>query len=368
MKRKYKFTMNIKTSFYLLYGFIISLGLSAESSAFASKTKLVISNSQKELSIPRVNQLPKIDGKLDDEIWRNAFTVPLNYETAPSENIAPDVKTTVYLAEDGENLYVAFLALDPDPSKIRAFYRDRDKVNDDDFVSIILDTFNDNTRAYQFYVNAIGVQRDSVINGDRENDSWDAIWASATEITDQGYSVEMAIPLQVLSFPDINQQTWGISLLRVRPRDKRQQIQLNPQDRSNPCSLCQLAKFSGFKDAEPTNKLLIIPSLTSNYTQTRAKDQQYNNYGDWQKSSSNNELGIDVEWGINVNSTLNVTYNPDFSQIEADSSQLTVNNQYALSFRDKRNFFLEGADYFDSPMSAIYRNTIWRCIAGISGP
>jgi len=122
--------------------------------------------------------------------------------------------------------------------------------------------------------------------------------------------------------------------------------------------LCQFTKFTGFKGVEPANKLLIIPSLTSNYTQKRAQDPETNHYDDWQKSDSNNEIGLDVEWGLNVNSTLNVTYNPDFSQIEADSSQLSVNNQFALFYAEKRNFFLEGADYFDSPMRAIHTRSI----------
>ncbi len=350
--------MNIKTIFNLLFGCLISFAVSAQSIDSSSETRIILDNSEIELSIPSVNQVAIIDGNLNDDIWRNALKVSLNYETAPSENITPDVETIVYLAEDGENLYVAFLAQDPYPSKIRAFYRDRDQVSDDDFVAITLDTYNDSTRAYQFYVNALGVQKDSVINDERENDSWDAIWDSASEITQQGYTVEMAIPLSVLSFAATSEQTWGVNLWRVRPRDKRQQIQLNPDDRSNACSLCQLKKFSGFKHAEPTNKLLVIPSLTSSYRQERIQGAQSENFGDWQKAESNQELGIDVEWGINVNSTLNLTYNPDFSQIEADSSQLTVNNQYALFYREKRNFFLEGADYFDSPMSAIYTRSI----------
>ena len=347
--------MNTNKFFPLLFSCLISIVISAKSNAFYQKDQIISDN---VLSIPHTNQIIKVDGKLDDEIWLSALKVSLNYETAPNENIIPDVKTTVYLAEDGENLYVAFKSQDPEPDKIRAFYRDRDKVSNDDFVSIILDTYNDSTRAYQFYVNALGVQKDSVLNDDGENDSWDAIWESASEIHSRGYIVEMVIPLQILSFSDVKQQTWGINLLRIRPRDKRQQIQLSPDDRNNDCSLCQLTKFSGFDDVEPASKLLFIPSLTTNYRQDREQDPQTNSYSDWQKSDSSNELGIDVEWGVNVNSNLNITYNPDFSQIEADSSQLTINNQYALFYQEKRNFFLEGADYFDSPMRAIYSRSI----------
>jgi hypothetical protein len=347
--------MNVNSYFYLGFVCLFSITVNAKATNFSQKHPLIKNNS---LSIPQLNQTVKIDGKLNDALWQSALKVSLDFETEPNENITPDVETTVYIAEDGNNLYVAFQSAEPDPSKIRAFYRDRDKVNEDDFVAITLDTFNDSTRAYQFYVNALGVQRDSIINSDNENDSWDAIWDSASEITKQGYNVEMAIPLQILSYPNIKQQNWGIGLLRVRPRDKRQKIQMKPQDRNNACSLCQLTKISGFVDSETTEKLLIIPSLTSNYEQKRAIVPQTNNGNDWQKSASNNEIGLDLEWGINVNSTLNLTYNPDFSHIEADSSQVTVNNQYALLYDEKRTFFLEGADYFDSPMRAIHTRSI----------
>ncbi len=337
---------------------VLNLCLSAESHAISNKTESTISFPKSALSIPNIKKKVEIDGKLDDEIWQSAVKLSLNYETMPNENVNPDVATQVYLAEDSKNLYIAFRAQDSDASKIRAFYRDRDEVSDDDYVAITLDTFNDSTRAYRFYTNALGVQKDSIINGNSENDSWDAIWYSASEITDLGYVVELAIPLKVLSFPATKEQVWGIGLLRSRPRSKLQEIQFAPKDRSNDCDLCQLRKFNGFEAVKPESKLLVVPSLTTNYQQGRAEKSSSNNLNDWHKTSSSTDLGLDVEWGVDVNSTLNITINPDFSQIEADSSQLTVNNQYALLFNEKRNFFLEGADYFDSPMRAIYTRSI----------
>lgn len=310
------------------------------------------------LAIPHSQIAPKIDGNLNDIIWQQASQLSLNYETNPGENAKPEVETKVWLVEDGDVLYVAFKAQESNPKAIRAFYKNRDDVNDDDFVSVIIDTFNDSNRAYTFNVNALGVQGDAIIYQDRANKSWDAIWDAASVIDKQGYTVEMAIPLNVLSFPNAEQQQWGINLVRTRPRDIKQKIEFTPRDRNNACSLCQLTSIEGFTGVEPKNRLLVIPSLTSSYSQEKPSLSDAVGYDNWQKSDGFNDFGLDVEWGVNVNSTVNFTYNPDFSQVEADSMQLTVNNQFALRFDERRNFFLEGADYFNSPLRAIYTRSI----------
>ena len=139
---------------------------------------------------------------------RRPARVDLDYETRPGENIAARVKTAVYLIEDGENLYLAFDAEDPNPKAIRAYLRDRDTAWSDDFVGVALDTFNDERRAFQFFANPLGVQMDTT-NDDvnrREDASWDAIWSSAGRIHDTGYVVEMQIPLNQLRFPEYGRQ------------------------------------------------------------------------------------------------------------------------------------------------------------------
>ena len=142
----------------------------------------------------------------------------------PSENVSRRSRPSFWMTYDAEQLYVAFRALDPEPAAIRARLTDRDRAFQDDFVGVVLDTFNDERRAFEFFVNPLGVQMDLIQNDvtGNEDDTWDAIWTSAGRITDEGYVVEMAIPFSSLRFPRADgEQTWGIDALRIYPRDQR---------------------------------------------------------------------------------------------------------------------------------------------------
>jgi len=155
-------------------------------------------------NIPFVKSAPKIDGVITEGEWAGAELVRLVNETHPSQNVPALVETEVLLMENGSNFYLAFIAHDPEPDKIRAYYRDRDSAWDDDFVGTVIDTFNDERRAFEFFVNPLGVQMD-LINDDvvrNEDASWNAIWDSAGKINDGGYVVEMKIPLNQLRFTE----------------------------------------------------------------------------------------------------------------------------------------------------------------------
>jgi hypothetical protein len=259
--------------------------------------------------------------------------------------------------EDGVNLYVAFDARDPDPSKIRAYLRDRDSAYNDDFVGVVIDSYNDERRAFEFFSNPLGSQMD-LTNDDvnrQEDDSWDAIWDAAGTITDAGYIVEMEIPLNQLRFQRMTgKQTWGIDVLRMYPRDQRFRIGSTALDREINCYLCQFGKFQGLENVDPGRDLEIVPTITANRTDLR--DDPLTNpmiNGDVES-----EAGVSVRWGITPDLTGNLAINPDFSQVEADVAQLDVNNQFALFFPEKRPFFLEGSDYFRTPIQAVFTRTV----------
>ncbi len=297
-------------------------------------------------NIPRVNAEPRIDGQIDQGEWTQATRIPINIETNPNENIPAKVSAEALLMEDGEVLYVAFIALDPEPDKIRAFFRDRDSMWNDDWVAIVLDTFNDERRAFEFFSNPFGVQADAIqddINNE-EDASWNAIWDSAGQINEDGYVVEMAIPVKQLRFtPSEFNQTWGIDLVRNYPRDRRTRIANNPQDRNISCYICQISKADGFADLTRSRNLEVIPTLTSTAVENRNPA-----LGDWDGEGIDPEASLDVRWGITQDLYLNATLNPDFSQVEADSAQLDINNTFSLFFPERRTFFLDGADYFDT--------------------
>ena len=297
-------------------------------------------------NIPRVDTKPRIDGQIDQGEWSQAKRIPVNIETNPNDNVPAEVEAQALLMEDGEVLYVAFIALDPDPDQIRAFYRDRDSMWNDDWVSIVLDTFNDERRAFEFFANPYGVQADAIqddVNGD-EDESWNAIWNSAGQINEDGYVVEMAIPMKQLRFtPNENNQTWGIDLVRFYPRDRDTRIANNPRDRNIACYICQISKADGFANLTRSRNLEIIPTVTSTSVENRNPAM-----GGWDSESIDAQGSLDVRWGISQDLYLNATLNPDFSQVEADSAQLDINNTFSLFFPERRTFFLDGADYFDT--------------------
>ena len=249
------------------------------------------------LDLPRTNAEIAIDGVMDDAAWANATRVNIDIETRPGENTRAPVDTVAYLIEDGESLYIAFDAKDPEPHNIRAFLRDRDSAWNDDFVGIAIDTYGDERRAFEFFVNALGVQMD-LTNDDvnrNEDSSWDAIWDSAGKIGADGYVVEIQIPLSQLRFPRVDgKQTWGIDLLRFYPRDHRYRFSNNTQDRNVNCYLCQLQKLHGLEDVEPGRDLEIVPTLTA----FQASTTEDPGVLPLRSGDLDTEVGLSARWGI----------------------------------------------------------------------
>jgi hypothetical protein len=299
----------------------------------------------------------RVDGTLDEPAWGRTPTFELTYETRPAENTAAPVRTEVWITYDAANFYAAFRAHDPDPEQIRARYSDRDNAYGDDWVGLALDTFHDQRRAFEFFVNPYGVQMDLTQNEmtGNEDSSWDAIWDSAGRVTSTGYEVEVRIPLSSLRFPSTaGEMTWGIDAIRNYPRDQGYRLGLVPLRRGNNCYLCQAASLVGIQGVRPARSVEINPTVTASQTGVRPDFPD----GPMETGDADVEAGVTAKWGITPNFTLNGTVNPDFSQVEADAAQLAVNTQFALFFPEKRPFFLEGADLFETRFQAIYSRNI----------
>jgi hypothetical protein len=307
--------------------------------------------------IGRADSAIVVDGVLDEAAWGSALTLRLEYETRPAENSAPPVETECLVAYDDDRFYVGFRAFDPDPGSIRAHLQDRDTIFGDDMVGFKLDPFNDERRAFQFFVNALGVQFDSLeddVSGN-EDHSWDVIWSSRGRITDEGYVVEIAVPFHQLRFPKGGgTQTWGFDAVRFYPRSQTHRIALQPVDRDIQCQLCQMSKVRGLEGITPGRNIELVPTVTSGRTDQRDDFPD----GPLTEGSVDSELGFTGRWGMTPNLTLNVALNPDFSQVEADSAQLDVNNRFALFFEEKRPFFLEGADFFSTPLDVVFTRNV----------
>jgi len=310
-----------------------------------------------EYSIPRTEAPIKVDAKLDEPAWQDAARIDLQYETRPGENIPAPVETECLVTYDSSHVYIAFRAYDENPKAIRAHMVDRDTAFNDDFVGVVLDTFNDERRAFEFFVNPLGVQMD-LFNDDLSHDettAWDAIWSSAGRITEEGYVVEMAIPFHQLRFPSGGEElTWGFDAVRFYPRSDRVRIASQPMDRGVSCYLCQISKATGFEGASAGRNIELVPTLTAGRTDEREDIPE----GDLQDGSAETELGLTAKWGITPSLTGNLALNPDFSQVEADVAQLDVNNPFALFYPEQRPFFLEGADIFSTPLDAVFTRNV----------
>ncbi|AXK73451.1 hypothetical protein DWG18_14970 [Lysobacter sp. TY2-98] len=310
---------------------------------------------QEATRIPHIEGEIVIDGKLDDAAWSQAVPIDLAYEISPADNTPAPVRTTMRMATTRDAVYLAFHAED-NPKEIRAHLTDRDAAYKDDFVGIMLDTFDDHRRNYEFFVNPLGIQMDLIREEatSNEDDSWDGLWTSAGRITDTGYDVEIRIPFSTLRFSGApGPRRWGVIAFRNYPRNIRHQLSNVKVPRGGNCLLCHTAKIEGMEDAQQGRNLEIVPTLT--ITDAQSRDSRN---GTWHGDGVQVEPGVDVSWAPSPNLTLNATINPDFSQVESDQAQLDLTSNFALYQPEKRPFFMEGADYFNTPFQVLYTRQI----------
>ena len=343
--------------FVLFVVFLLIPPISAAKTTNAANTSTTVT--LKPLNIPYSEGEITLDGELDEALWAKALLVDLNLVNSPWNNLPSPIKTTAKLIENGEFLYVSFMAFDPEPEKIQGFLTDRDNAWFHDLVGIKLDTHNNRRLNYEFFVNPYGVQNDATFNEitGAANTSWDGLWHAFGKKTKQGFQVEIAIPYNILNFKsDGKQKKWAIELVRTYPRDTKLRISHVPINRDNPCWLCQYPEAVGFEKAKIGQNLRLTPTLTASRNETR--DVYADNMNDDWSSIDDVEAGLDIRWGINANNLLNATLNPDFSTVESDSGQLSVNTNFSLFYEEKRAFFLDNSDYFSSDFNLVYTRNI----------
>jgi hypothetical protein len=316
-----------------------------------------------DFAVRRATSDIDVDGYLTEDAWLDAAAVPIVWEWQPGDNVRPPVRTEALVTYDDRHLYIAFRAQDPEPQKIRAHLMDRDTIDtfvQDDHVGVMIDPFNDERRAFQLRVNPLGVQADASFSemGGGEDWSWDMIWSSAARIGPEGYTVEIAVPFHQIRFPRTSgPQTWGFEAFRSWPRSVRHRMSSRYTERGASCVLCQQNRIVGLEGLKPGLNLEIAPTLT--YAPAAHLDAFPNGKLSWRDESPDLDvLGISARWAPSSNIALNAAVNPDFSQVEADVAQLAVNNRFALFFPEKRPFFLEGADFFSTPINAVFTRTV----------
>lgn len=297
---------------------------------------------------------PVIDGVLSEDEWKEAAQIELLYQSEPLDLASATEKTIVYLAYDKENLYLAFHCFDREPTAIRSPVSKRDDVQNDDHVAIWLDTFDDRRRSYIFRFNPHGIQEDGIYTQSETNNlTWDGIIESKGLLASEGYIVEAKIPFKTLRFQINNEKTWGLHVFRWIPR-KQERTSWQRINRNIPDLLKQMGSLKGLDSIFGGRTLDIIPTVVTSTTGTREADPTPPD-GARLNNVNKIEPGLTANYAITPNLILSATVNPDFSQVEADVPQVSVNQRFPLFFPERRPFFLEGAEVFRPTYGAALR-------------
>lgn len=306
------------------------------------------------IDIPFITRGVNIDGILDEGLWREAVLAQNFSESSPGERTEPPIGIKTLLAYDEEFLYVAYIIND-DPAEIRANFSDRDNIWQDDYAGMLLDTNGDGQTTYFISANPYGIQGDTRSSGNNEDVSFDLIYESAGTLTENGYQVEMAIPFRSLRFPEADIQEWRATFWITRPRDDRNTYSWAGMDRSNPCMSCQFGYLRGMSNIKRGRNLEILPAITGSQAGGRTFSDPSAGFDNGRATA---EPSINLKYGLTSDLLLDATINPDFSQIESDAAQIDVNSPFALSYPERRAFFQEGADLFQTRIDAVYTRSI----------
>lgn len=309
-----------------------------------------------ELQVPRVDVTDvQADGVLDESIWARAAVATGFSENFPDEQAEPPIGIEARMAYDSENLYVAYI-IEDDPGRIRVNMSDRDQIWQDDYAGFILDTNGDGQVQYFVAANPYGIQGDTRMGNGNEDVSFDLIYYSGGRLTDTGYQIELVVPFRSLRFPAADEHEWRLTHWITHPRESRNTYTWAAIDRDDPCMSCQLGTISGMKGIRSGRNLEILPSLTGSQQSTFVSPGGQAPFLDADRVTA--EPSLNVKYGITSDLTADVTLNPDFSQIESDAAQIDVNETFALFFPERRAFFQEGADLFDTDIDVVYTRSI----------
>lgn len=321
-----------------------------------------------EVRAPRMEApAVRVDGRLDEEAWSRAAVMTGFTQFQPVEGIPASQETSVRVMYGPDALYFGLEARDTEPGRIQATLGERDEgVTDDDWVRIELDTFDDNAQAYVFYVNPRGVQADGLwVEGLHRQHNFgppidfnpDFLWESAARVTADGWVAELRIPFVSLRFREAPEQRWGLNVVRqIRRTDFQSSWAPLTADAANQLELS--GELVGLEGLEPRRLVEVNPVMTGKRT------GELNDADQFVRNDFTPAFGLNGRYGLTRNMVLDATFNPDFSQVEADADQVAVNERFALFFPEKRPFFLEGTEVFNTPQQLVYTRSIVDPVGG----
>ena len=350
---------------------------------------------QLHVAIPRVDTTITVDGVLDEPVWERAARLVGFSQYQPSDSRPAEEPTEVLVWYSSTAIYFGIRARELHGDLVHATHADRDNINADDYVQILLDTYNDRRRAFLFGVNPFGVQQDgirsdaygggaggsfgggggfgsmNVLDGNVDLNP-DFVFESLGRLVEGGYDVEIRIPFKSLRYAGGPLQTWGINVLR-RVQHSGYQDSWAPVVRASASFMNQSGWLEGLEDLHRGLVLDLTPVATERVDGAPDSAGRY-------RYSDATRIGLDAHYGITPNLSLDGTFKPDFSQVEADVGQVTLNQRFALFYPEKRPFFLDGLELLDTPSGSfnlgsrlIYTRTIvnpdWGAkLAGKAGP
>jgi hypothetical protein len=324
---------------------------------------------QLQVSLPRIEATSKVDGRLDEPVWQQAVILRDFSQFTPNDGIAAADSTEVLVWYAPDAIHFGIRAREPHGS-VHATLADRDRIRADDFIEILLGTFNDGRQATMFGVNPLGVQMDGALVERGQSGgglgsgavaregadlSPDFTWQSKGELVDGGYVVEVRIPFKSLRFQPGREQTWTVNVVR-RVQHSGYEDSWAPARRASASFLAQSGRLAGLTDLRRGLVVDVIPEITANRTGAPGP-------AGYEYDGGAPEVGGNVRWGITNNLNLNAAFNPDFSQVEGDAGQISLDPRQALFFAERRPFFLDGIEQFSTPSNLIYSRRIVQPVA-----
>jgi uncharacterized protein DUF5916/cellulose/xylan binding protein with CBM9 domain len=303
------------------------------------------------LRIPRVTRAPKLADFVNGVARVKELAIADFRQMDPSNGAPVSQATTAYLSFDNRNLYVGWICKD-DPAKIRARIAKRKDIESDDRVTINIDTFHDRKHAYWFDVNPYAIQYDGITtDGQGDDSSFETLWYTEAQFTEDGYVVPETIPFRSLRFPNAPKQVWGFMVGRFIYRNNEFSMWPFVSRSRFPQFVGQFADMEIDEDISPGRNLQFMPyGLFSS--------SHYLDGANGFKSGTETRGGLDARMVLHDAFTLDVALNPDFSQVESDEPQVTVNQRYEVVFPEKRPFFMEKASVFNTPEQLFFSRRI----------
>lgn len=294
---------------------------------------VVFSNAQKEYTTHKINEHISVDGELNESSWANINNATDFVQSNPNTGQASLKKTEVKVLYDDDALYIGAVCYDNQTDISKALCQRDDFNATTDYITILLDTYNDKQNGFTFSVSSMGVQQDAKIYTSDENLNLDMVWFSEVKITEDGWVAEIKIPYSAFRFAKKEEQIWGVNFTRYssKIREESSWNFIRP-DLDN--RVVQSGVLNGIKNIKPPLRLFFLPYV-SGYAQNYNKQWNYTLNG-----------GMDIKYGINEAFTLDMTLIPDFGQVVSDNVVLNL-SPFEVLYNENRPFFTEGTELFE---------------------